>query len=95
MGAAAAAMAGVAFGFAVSGNVVAGAIVLSTAIVAFVIGIRFNDTEMQKVIAEIRLLERRINELAGEDLLSWETRHGLPTEGHAQRWRQFLSGSSN
>jgi hypothetical protein len=95
--AAAVAILGVSIGLMVSSNdnVYAGVVLITFAIVGLAIGLLFNDQEMRKVVDSVTSLERRINELAGDELLTWETRRGLPGEGHSERWRQLFSGSSN
>ena len=56
------------------------------------LGILFNNRETMRIVEEVKALERRINDLAGEELLSHETGKGLLAQRHGARWLQFLSG---
>ena len=77
-------------------SVAGGLILIIVSLAAAAIVLRFNHFEMMKIVNDVKVLERRINDLAGgEELLSHESRGGLAAEGHAARWRQFLSGRSN
>ena len=96
MGAAATAGIGLGFGLMIGVSVCGGIALIAVALLGAAIGITFNNAETLKIVDEIKQLERRVNVLAGgEELLSHETWHGLPAEGHVQRWRQFLGGGSN
>lgn len=95
MGVATLAIIGVGAGLMITANIAAGITLTVLAIAGFLVGWKFNDSETMKVVGGTKSLEQRINGLAGEELLSWETRHGLPAEGHAQRVGRFVSGSSN
>ena len=95
MGAAATAGIGLGFALMIGTDIVAGIVLIAIAVMGGAIGMLFNNFETLKIVEEIKSLERRINDLAGDELLSHETRHGLPAESHAKRWHQFLSGDSN
>jgi hypothetical protein len=53
----------------------------------------FNERETREVIEGVKTLERKINRLAGQELLLWETRKGIPAVSYTKRWARFLSGS--
>ena len=82
-------------GIMITSNVLAGLIVIIVISGGAIVGIFFNNSETMKIVKDLKRLEERVNDLAGDQLLTHETGHGLAAEGHIQRWRKFVAGSSN
>jgi len=76
-----------------AGAIYTGVFFLSIVVVFFCTAILFIRRETREVVDAIVKLERSINELAGQGLLSWETQKVLSAMGHAVRWRRFLTCS--
>ena len=76
-----------------AGAIYTGVFLLFLVVVFFCTAILFIRRETSEVVDAIVKLERSINEMAGQELLSWETQKGLSAMGHAARWRRFLTGS--
>ena len=54
------------------------------------VGLSYNDQDVRVIATRVRFLEGRINELAGEELLAWETKSGILGRGYIERLRQLF-----
>ncbi|MES2442755.1 MAG: hypothetical protein V4574_07980 [Pseudomonadota bacterium] len=61
----------------------------------YIVGIRFIDFDTQRATRRVCEVERTINEIAGEELLVWETAYGLRALGYRKRWMRILGLASN
>lgn len=67
-------------------------IVLPLPVALFTLMLRYDTDD---AAARVREIEAMVNEIAGKQLLVWETRHGLSSVSYWDRLRIVLRGRSN
>jgi len=55
-----------------------------------IILVRFVGRDTRYLAIRAREIEEKVNFIAGERLLVWETEQGILAVGYARRWREFL-----
>ncbi len=54
------------------------------------LGLRFVDYDTRAAASRIVEIERAVNDIAGKQVLIWETQRGLLAKGYARRWLYVL-----